>query len=266
MEEKENLKSETMAEKQKGIDARSASRPREGGSDLRERQDRRNVETERPATQRRAKPRQRAQKAKPKREKTIFSFKLFGKWDPVEGTDQSLSGYINMDPVILPRSEGAHRGKMHKFKTHIVERLALKMMVSGHTGKKHKLTSGKFGGALDNTLGVIENALDIIEKKEKKNPLEVLIKAIENAAVREEVISYQIGSVVAREAVVTSPQRRIDKTLRYIAQSAYRKSFNTKKKLSEALAEELMSAARGSSDSFAMKEKERLEREAQGAR
>ncbi|MBI3190844.1 30S ribosomal protein S7 [archaeon] len=213
------------------------------------------------------KPIKKKQQAKPKhREKVIFSFKLFGKWEPVEVTDPSLRGYVNTDGRFLPRTEGSSRGRFHKSRMHIVERLALKMLIPGHTGKKHKLSSGRFGGNYSNVISAVEKALDIIHQKEKKNPLEVLVNAIENAALREEVVSYQKGSVIAREAVVSSPQRRVDKTLKYIAQSTYRKSFKSKKKLSEALADELLAAARGSTDSFAIKEKERIEREASGAR
>ncbi len=202
----------------------------------------------------------------PKREKTRFSFKLFGRWDAIEVTDPSLRGYVNMEPKFLPRTEGSARGRFHKSRMHIVERLALKLMISGHTGKKHKLTSGKFAGNYANVISAVERALAIIESREKKNPLEVLVHAIENAAVREEVVSYQKGSIIAREAVITSPQRRIDKALKFFAQSAYRRAFNKKKPLAEALADELTAASKGSTDSFAIKEKERLEREATGAR
>ncbi|MCX6815655.1 MAG: 30S ribosomal protein S7 [Candidatus Aenigmarchaeota archaeon] len=210
-------------------------------------------------------PKKQAKRAV-KREKTQFSFKLFGKWEPADITNSSMRGYINMDPRFMPRSAGALRGRFHKSKMHIVERLALKLLVSGHTGKKHKLTSGKFGGGYGTVTLAVEKALEIIESKEKKNPLEVLAQAIENSALREEVISYQRGSIMAREAVVTSPQRRVDKTLRYFAQAAYRKSFNKNRSLAETLADELIAAYKGSADSFAIKEKERMEREASGAR
>jgi small subunit ribosomal protein S7 len=254
MDEKEKLKAETKV---------TPAAEKVAGTDLRTRQARHPA-----AKQQRQKRLRRPpiSKAKPKREKTRFTFRLFGKWEPIQITDKSLQGYINMDARILPRSEGAFRGKLHKSKMHIVERLALKMMVSGHTGKKHKITSGKFAGNYGNVLKHVEKALEIIEQHEKKNPLEVLVKAIENAALREEVISYQLGSIIAREAVVTAPQRRIDKTLRYFAQSAYRRSFGKKKSLGEALADELIAAYRNSADSFAIKEKERIEREASGAR
>lgn len=193
------------------------------------------------------------------------NLKLFGRWSSIE-YNGSMRGYINLDDRLLPRSEGALRGRFHKSKVHIVERLALKLMVSGHTGKRHRITSGRFTGKFINALTAVEKALEIMEKRTNKNPLEILVHAIENAALREEVISYQLGSIMAREAVVTSPQRRVDKTLRFFAQSAYRKSFRNKKALETALAEEILAAYKSSNDSFAIKEKERIEREASGAR
>lgn len=201
-----------------------------------------------------------------KREKTKFDVKLFGRWDSAEVNDLSLRPYINLEPRLLPRSAGIHRGRFHKSRMHVVERLALHMMVPGHTGKRHRLTSGSMAGGLMNCLKAVEKALEIIEKKENKNPVEVLVRAIENAAVREEIISYQLGSIMAREAVITAPQRRVDKTLRYFAQGSYRKSFHSKKGIEHALAEEILAAYHGSQDSTALREKERIEREAAGAR
>lgn len=213
-------------------------------------------------------PKQRkAQKPAAAREKTKFSVKLFGRWDTaVQVNDPGLAAYINLEPRYLPRSAGVYRARFHKSKMHITERLALELMVPGHTGKRHRLTSGKLAGGLMATLGAIEKSMEIIEQREKKNPVEVLVNAIENAALREEIISYQLGSITAREAVITAPQRRIDKTLRYFAQGAYRKSFNKKKKIEEALAEEIISAYKGSNESTAIRERERIEREAEGAR
>ena len=200
------------------------------------------------------------------KEKRRFDVKLFGKWDSnIEVKDISLKNYINTDAKILPKSAGRLRKPFHKSKAHIVERLALHMLVPGHTGKKHRLTSGTHGGGFYTVLKAVEKAFTIIEEKTKKNPVEVLVRAIENAAVREEIISYQMGSIVAREAVTTAPQRRVDKTLRYIAQGTCKKAHNKKVSLAEALATELIAASEGK-ESFAMKEKERIEREAMGAR
>ncbi|MBI4895371.1 MAG: 30S ribosomal protein S7 [Candidatus Aenigmarchaeota archaeon] len=210
-------------------------------------------------------PRKRLVEKKEKIKK-VFTFKLFGKWDStVEVRDISLKPYINLDGQILPRSAGRLRKTFHKSKAHIVERLAQHLMVAGHQGKRHKLTSGVHGGKSYTLLKIVEDALDIIEKREKKNPLEVLVRGIENSALREEIISFQMGSIMAREAVITAPQRRVDKTLRFFAQGTYRKAFNKKTTMAQALADEIMNSAAGK-DSFAVKEKERIEREASGAR
>ena len=214
-----------------------------------------------------ARPRRPVKKAV-QREKTKFTnIKLFGRWDSnTEVLDPGLKQYINLEPRLLPRSAGVHRNRFHKSKMHIVERLALHLLVSGHSGKKHKLTSGKFGGSYINALKIVEKALELVEKKENKNPIEVLVRAIENSALREEIMTYQLGSIVAREAVVTAPQRRVDKTLRYFAQAAYRSAFNKKKRTHETLADEIYAAYRGAQDSYAIKEKDRVEREASGSR
>jgi ribosomal protein S7 len=95
----------------------------------------------------------------------------------------------------------------------------------------------------------------------------VLVRAIENAALREEIAAYQVGGIIVRRAVVTSPQRRVDISLRTIVQSAYRKSFGNRDTMADALSDELIAAAANdSSKSTAVKEKERIEREAEGAR
>ncbi len=198
--------------------------------------------------------------------KRVFNVKIFNKWDSnIIINDASLKPYLNLDARTVPRNAGRLRKTFHKSRAHIIERLANHLLVTGHQGKKHKLTSGKYGGKLYGVMRVIENAFDMIEKKKNQNPLEVLVRAIENAALREEIISYQVGSIMAREGVITAPQRRIDKTLRFFAQGSYRKAFNKKANLSEALADEIMNSADGR-DSFAIKEKERIEREAEGSR
>ena len=204
---------------------------------------------------------------KEERKKNIPPLKLFGRWDSnVTLTEPGLKRYINLEPRFLPRSAGIHRSTFHKSRMHITERLALHILVPGHQGKRHRLTSGRATGKFDNALQIVEDALAEIEKKEKKNPIEVLVKAIENSALREEIISYQLGSIMAREGVITAPQRRVDKTLRSMAQGAYRAAFNKRIKMGQALAKEIIAASNSSNDSNAMREKERVEREAASAR
>jgi len=90
---------------------------------------------------------------------------------------------------------------------------------------------------------------------------------LENAALREEITSYQLGGIIVRKAVVTSPQRRVDFALSIIVQSAYRKAFGKKLSMADALANEIFYAYKNdASKSEAIREKERIEREASGAR
>jgi small subunit ribosomal protein S7 len=195
--------------------------------------------------------------------------RLFGKWKTkVELKDTGIKPYISLKPVAVPRSAGVHqKRRFHKSKINIVERLATHMMVSGHVGKKHKMTSGHMGGALQKTLVKIEKAFDIIEKQTKTNPIQVFVHAIENAALREEVTSYQVGSIIARSAVICAPQRRVDRTLRFFAQGTYQASFNKKKKPEQALAEELIAASKNDDkNSYAVRERIRIENEAEGSR
>lgn len=199
----------------------------------------------------------------------MVTIKLFDRWETkVEVRDPGLKNYINIRPVVVPRaSHGRHsRRKFHKSDINIVERLMNHLFVSGHRGKKHKTSSGNFAGKSMTSYNIIKDCLVTIENRTKNNPVEVLVGAIENAALREEVSSYQIGSIIARKAVITAPQRRIDIALRLFVQGAYRKSFRSKKSISTALAEEIIAAYNRSKDSTAIMEKERLEREAEGAR
>lgn len=198
-----------------------------------------------------------------------MEIKLFNKWSlDVEVKDPGLKNYINLNPVIVPRrSHGRHSDKkFHKSDVNIVERLMNHMFVPGHKSKKHKIDSSRCVGKSTTMYNAIKECFKIIEDKLDKNPVQVLVRAVENAALREEVSAYQLGSIIARKAVITAPQRRVDLALRYFAQGAYKNSFKSKKSIAETLAEEIMNAYNNSKDSFAIKEKERQEREAEGAR
>lgn len=201
-------------------------------------------------------------------DRRISEIKLFDKWDSnIEIIDPGLKRYINLTPRILPKASGIHSKKQfHKSKVHIVERLALHIIVSGHSSKKHKITSGKFGGGFQTAMKTVESAFDTIAKKTGKNPVEIFVRAIEKAALCEEIAAYQVGGSIARQAVITAPQRRVDKVLRLFAQGSYRDSFNKKTTVAEALANELLNAYEGSNKSMAIREKERVEQEAAGAR
>jgi len=199
-----------------------------------------------------------------------MEMKIFDRWtmEGIEVKDPGLKKYINLHPVLVPRSGGRYANKQfHKSKMNIVERLMNKLMVPGHRSKKHVLTSGKNVGKTLIHYRIMKNAFEKIEKQTGKTPMVVLVGAIENAALREEITAYQVGGIILRRAVITSPQRRVDITLKNIAHSAFRKSFGKKETMADALANELIAAYNNDpSKSEAVKEKERIEREAEGAR
>jgi len=199
----------------------------------------------------------------------MIEFKLFNKWSfNVEVKDLGLKPYINLEPVIIPKTGGRYsQHKFHKSKVNIVERLVNKLMVPGHRGKKHVLSSGRNVGKTQTILNIIKKVFEKLEERTKENPIEILVRAIENAALREEITSYQMGGIIVRKAVITSPQRRVDKAFTIIVQSAYRKSFGKKETMADALTNEIFYAYKNdASKSQAIKEKERIEREASGAR
>lgn len=196
--------------------------------------------------------------------------KIFDMWstEDVKVSDMGLERYISLDPVIIPKTGGKYSSKRYsKSKINIVERLITRLMVPGHRGKKHVISSDRATGKYETHYKTVKKAFEIIEKQSKKNPIEILVKAIENSALREEIAGYQVGGIIVRRSVVTSPQRRIDLALRCITQAAYRKSFGKKESSSQALAREILAASENdSSKSEAVKEKERIEREAEGSR
>ncbi|MEM7815889.1 MAG: 30S ribosomal protein S7 [Candidatus Aenigmatarchaeota archaeon] len=194
---------------------------------------------------------------------------LFNRWDlsDVKVEDPGLVNYINLAPVIVPRSQGRHATTaFHKNKMNIVERFMNKMMVPGHRGKKHKITSGKCVGNTVSLYNDLKKAFEIIEKRTGKNPVQVLVKAIENSALLEEVASYRLGGIIARQAVVVSPQRRLDIALRHLTQGIYKSKFKSKTPLPEVIAGEIIAAYNNDPKSFAIQERSRIEKEAEGAR
>ncbi len=193
------------------------------------------------------------------------TIKFFNKWstEGVKVSDFGLAKYISIEPKIVPKTGARYAGnRFHKSQTFIVERLAAKMMNSGHKGKKHFMSSGHNTGKKNLSLGIVERALTKAHTKLKVNPLAIVVRAVENAAPREEVIAIEYGGARYPKAVDVAPQRRIDLALRNITQSAYVKSFNKKLKVEDALADELINCYQASVKSSAIAKKRDLERQA----
>ncbi len=199
----------------------------------------------------------------------MSTIKFFNRWS-AEGIivkDSGLQRYITVDPRIIPKTGARYAGnRFHKSQTFIVERLATKLMTTGHKGKKHFMSSGHNLGKKNMALTTVEAALAKAEAKLKQNPLAILVKAIENAAPREEVIAIEYGGARYPKAVDVAPQRRVDLALRNMTQGAYSKSFNKKMKIKDALAEEIISACQSSGKSNAVSRKRDTERQASSSK
>ncbi len=193
---------------------------------------------------------------------------LFNRWETnVEVSDPSLKRYINLKPFIVPKTSGRFStSSIRKTDISIVERFINKLAVPGHRGKKHKLTSGHATGRYNLIYRSVKEAFEIIERKTKKNPLQFLVNAVQNAAPLEEVVGYRLGGIIARKAVVTSPQRRLDVSLRMIAQDIFSKSFKSRKSFAQTIADELIEIASNDQRNNVIRERMRTEREAEGAR
>ncbi len=195
--------------------------------------------------------------------------KAFGKWD-TEGIvvqDVGLKDYISLAPVYVPKTGGRYAGnKFHKSKIFIVERFINKVMVPGHKSKKHKITSYHCTGKSHTAYDIVEEVFTQIEQRMKKNPIEVFVKAIENAAPREEIIAIEYGGARYPKAVECAPQRRIDQAMKYMIQGSYAKAFNSKKSMVSALIDEITNAYYCSPNSNAVAKKQELERQADSSR
>ncbi|MCK5342730.1 MAG: 30S ribosomal protein S7 [Candidatus Heimdallarchaeota archaeon] len=186
------------------------------------------------------------------------TMKIFGLWDSqdVEVDDISLKRYINLEERLLPHSSGRHEHKrFHKSYVHVVERLANKLMSPGrNTGKKIL------------ALNIVKTAMQIIELKTNKNPIQVVVDAIVNCAPREETTRISYGGIVYHTAVDSAPQRRVDVAIRLLANAVRRASFNNVRAVDEILAEQLILAGTNNTNSSAIKRKQDIERVALSAR
>jgi small subunit ribosomal protein S7 len=183
---------------------------------------------------------------------------LFGKYEMtgIGIRDGGLAKYIDLTPITVPHTGGKHANRSFgKSKMSIVERLVNNLMrTEVYTGKKAK------------SVKAVQDAFAIIAQKTKKNPIQVLVEALENAAPREEITRLQFGGISVPKAVDVAPSRRLDIALRNIAKGTVDASFKNKKPVEECLADELILASKGDMNSFSVSKKEELERVAASAR
>jgi small subunit ribosomal protein S7 len=198
----------------------------------------------------------------------ISNFKIFDKYDlsGIEVQDLGLKSVINLKPKLILKSQGRSVGKFSQTKVNVVERLMNKLAVSGHRGKKHKLEKGNATGKYTKNMQIILDVLDIIEKKTGKNPVAVLVMAVENAAPRDETTVIEYGGARYPQAVDVAPVRRVNLALKHLVHGASDKAFNKKKTITQTLAEEIIMAADKNGESLAVRKKKEAEAQADSAR
>jgi small subunit ribosomal protein S7 len=195
-------------------------------------------------------------------------FKLFGLYDvsEVKVEDPGMKKYINLDPKLVVKSYGRNREKFSRGKVNLLELFANLVAVPGHRGKKHKIQTGWKAGKHSQNMKIVLGCLKIIETRTKQNPVQVLVTALENAAPMDGITVIEYGGARYPQAVDISPMRRVTMTLRVMVQGSYDKAFNKKKKIEEALAEEIIKAYNKDMDSYAMSKKRDSEKQADSAR
>ncbi len=191
---------------------------------------------------------------------------LFRKWDlsNIEVQDAGLKTAISLRKMILPLTYGRSALKrFNKAEVNIVERLSNKLM---HFGKKYAKNTGRMAGKKIRVINTIKAAFEIIHLKTGKNPVEILVRAVENSAPNEDTTRIVYGGTVYHLSVDISPLRRVDLALRFIADCVKEATFSNPKAIEEHLAEHLILAADNNPDAPSIKKKHELERIAQASR
>ena len=199
--------------------------------------------------------------------KEQVNIKLFNKWDTtkIEVTDIGLSRVISLKPAsVIPITFGRHEHqRLKKSDVNIIERLSNKMM---HFGKKYAKNAGRMGGKKARVLNVVRTALEVINIETGKNPVELLVRAIENASPNEDTTRIVYGGVVYHVSVDVAPLRRVDLALRFIAEGVREATYSNPQTIEEALAKEIILAANNDMASHAVKKKNEQERIAMASR
>ena len=108
--------------------------------------------------------------------------------------------------------------------------------------------------------------LEIVHILADQNPVQVFVDAIINSGPREDSTRVGSAGVVRRQAVDVSPIRRVNGAIYLMTTGSREASFRNLKTIAECLADEIINAARGSSNSYAIKKKDEIERVAKANR
>ena len=132
------------------------------------------------------------------------------------------------------------------YNSHLVSKFINRIMRAGEKSKAEAICYGCF---------------DVIAKREKKNPLEVFLQAVEKVKPVLEVRSRRVGGATYQVPAEVRPERREALALRWIIQFAREKKGRS---MREKLATEIIMASKG--EGLAIKKKEDTHRMAEANR
>merc|ERR1712139_584661 len=170
--------------------------------------------------------------------------KLFNKWtfDDVSVSEIPLTDYIAANPenaCFLPHSAGRWQKKrFKKAQCPIVERLTNSLMMHGRNNGKKLLA-----------MRIMQHTCEIIHLLTGENPVQVIITGIMNGGPREDSCRIGRAGSVKRQACDVAPLRRVNQAIYLIVTGARNAASRNIKTMAECLADELMNAAKGSSNS-----------------
>src|SRR3989338_6431485 len=130
-----------------------------------------------------------------KKESPIWEGRVFNLYETkdVNVSDPGLKNAINVEYRLVVKSHGRNNKAHGKANVNIIERLANTLSVPGHRGKKHKIVTKWATGKYNKNMRAVLDAFEIISNKTKENPVQILVKAIENGAPKDEVTMIQYG-------------------------------------------------------------------------
>lgn len=172
--------------------------------------------------------------------------------------DLAVQDYIAVksQAVFVPHTAGRYqKRRFRKAQCPIAERLVCSLMQHGRNNGKKLMASR-----------IVQHAFEIIYLLTDSNPVQVLVDAIINGGPREDATRIGSAGVVRRQAVDISPLRRVNQAIYLLTTGAREAAFRNVKTIAECLADELINAAKGSSNSYAIKKKDEIERVAKANR
>jgi small subunit ribosomal protein S7 len=174
--------------------------------------------------------------------KEQVNIQLFRRWNmsDIEINDPGLKSVINLKPAVIPVTFGRH--------------------------EQYAKNTGRMGGKKAKMLNMIKTTFEIIYLETGKNPVDLLVRAIENSSPNEDTTRIVYGGVVYHVSVDVAPLRRVDLALRFIAEGVRESTYSSLQTLEEALAREIILAANNDMASHAIKKKNEQERIAMASR